>query len=210
MRSSIISTRPVHYWYLPPLVGLGQNGFDTVWIGLGCDKLTIVLHLYCQTAKTNVAEWCVETLRQYFSRYGDVVDCMVMKDPTTKRSRYRYCTVYSYTLRCTYVLFTYLLKVCSQHVNETDLNWPATRRPSYTTRSLVTLVSVSETRTVGAQSVLNTLFQCAVHAVSELEFRLVHVLWICLYLFASAVRRVLSVVQYGFATAVWWPGRATD
>lgn len=28
-----------------------------------------------------------ETLRQYFSRYGDVVDCMVMKDPTTKRSR---------------------------------------------------------------------------------------------------------------------------
>ena len=29
-----------------------------------------------------------ETLRQYFSRYGDIVDCMVMKDPTTKRSRY--------------------------------------------------------------------------------------------------------------------------
>jgi len=29
-----------------------------------------------------------ETLRQYFCRYGDVVDCMVMKDPTTKRSRY--------------------------------------------------------------------------------------------------------------------------
>lgn len=28
-----------------------------------------------------------DTLRQYFSRYGDVVDCMVMKDPTTKRSR---------------------------------------------------------------------------------------------------------------------------
>jgi len=31
---------------------------------------------------------CAETLRQYFSRYGDIVDCMVMKDPTTKRSRY--------------------------------------------------------------------------------------------------------------------------
>lgn len=28
-----------------------------------------------------------ETLRQYFSQFGDVVDCMVMKDPTTKRSR---------------------------------------------------------------------------------------------------------------------------
>ena len=30
---------------------------------------------------------CSETLRQYFSQFGEIVECMVMKDQATKRSR---------------------------------------------------------------------------------------------------------------------------
>jgi len=148
VRSSIISTRPVHYWYLPPLVGLGQNGFDTVWIGLGCDKLTIVLHLYCQTAKTNVVEWCVETLRQYFSRYGDVVDCMVMKDPTTKRSRYRYCTVCT---PCALHMFCLLTCLKFVHSTWTKLTWTDLRQDDLVTRRVHwsrSLASVKQGRSV--------------------------------------------------------------
>lgn len=29
-----------------------------------------------------------EGLREYFSKFGDVTEVMVMKDPTTRRSRY--------------------------------------------------------------------------------------------------------------------------
>lgn len=30
-----------------------------------------------------------EGLREYFSKFGDVTEVMVMKDPTTRRSRYK-------------------------------------------------------------------------------------------------------------------------
>jgi len=32
--------------------------------------------------------FCAEGLREHFSKYGELTECMVMKDPVTKRSRY--------------------------------------------------------------------------------------------------------------------------
>jgi len=31
-----------------------------------------------------------ETLKEHFEKYGEIKEAMVMKDPTTKRSRYGY------------------------------------------------------------------------------------------------------------------------
>jgi RNA-binding protein Musashi len=32
-----------------------------------------------------------EGLKEYFSKFGEIAEVMVMKDPTTRRSRYVYC-----------------------------------------------------------------------------------------------------------------------
>ena len=43
----------------------------------------------------NVVLLIAEGLREHFSQYGEITECMVMKDPITKRSRFgstnRYC-----------------------------------------------------------------------------------------------------------------------
>jgi len=41
--------------------------------------------MHCRSACSDCR--CVETLRHYFSQFGDIVECMVMKDQATKRSR---------------------------------------------------------------------------------------------------------------------------
>jgi len=79
----------------------------------------------------------------------------------------------------------YECKAASQgwaQLNVTDLNWSATSRPSSTTYSLVT----RETRTISAQSVLNTcipmkLFTLELTLQIEVWFSFVHVRWTSLY-----------------------------
>ena len=45
---------------------------------------------------------CVDTLRDYFSQYGVISECTVMKDPVTRRSRYQHC---SCTVFCREIMF---------------------------------------------------------------------------------------------------------
>ena len=38
--------------------------------------------------QTGLLCYHLDTLRDYFSRYGEISECTVMKDPVTRRSRY--------------------------------------------------------------------------------------------------------------------------
>lgn len=40
----------------------------------------------------------VDGLREHFGRYGDIAECMVMRDPVTKRSRFVYIVIMHYII----------------------------------------------------------------------------------------------------------------
>lgn len=58
--------------------------------------LSFIRYLYCKYTKTNVVQIFAisEKLKEHFGKYGEIKESMVMKDPTTKRSR----CVYIYSL----------------------------------------------------------------------------------------------------------------
>lgn len=67
------------------------NSFQIMSLNLSC--LSFVLQLRTQPGKVSswfcliYAFFLTETLRSYFSQYGEVVDCVIMKDKTTNQSR---------------------------------------------------------------------------------------------------------------------------
>jgi len=77
---------------------------------------------------------------------------------------------------------TDIVNVCSQHMNWTELNRPATSRPSYTTRSLVTRVSATTWLAAANlwRLVLSQFVRCEQSRWNTrvtVQFSSVHVLW---------------------------------
>ena len=63
------------------------------------------------------------------------------------------------------------VKVCSQHVNWTQPNWPATSRPSYTKRSLVARVSITTSLAAAKlERLLLAQFMCCERGFTTLSF----------------------------------------
>lgn len=55
-----------------------------------CRHILLLLLSNCRKMFIGGLSWqtSAEGLREYFSKFGDVTEVMVMKDPTTRRSRY--------------------------------------------------------------------------------------------------------------------------